>query len=78
MAALLNRAWTRAGVTLKIPMFETTTIHVLQVRLAAQSFDPHLGPYRDQRLLGSFNRQLVTQAGLIAVTTNNCPQVKPS
>jgi crotonobetainyl-CoA:carnitine CoA-transferase CaiB-like acyl-CoA transferase len=76
MAALLNRARTGDGVSLEIPMFETMATLVLQEHLAAQSFDPPVGPYGDQRLLSPFNQPLQTQDGFIAVTINTDPQVK--
>lgn len=76
MAALLNRGRTGAGVSLEVPMFETMATMVLQEHLAAQSFDPPLGPYGDQRLLSPFNQPLETKDGFIAVTINTDPQVK--
>lgn len=76
MAALLNRARTGEGVSLEIPMFETMATLVLQEHLAAQSFDPPVGPYGDQRLLSPFNQPLQTQDGFIAVTINTDPQVR--
>lgn len=76
IAALLNRARTGQGVTLEIPMFETMATLVLQEHLAAQSFEPPVGPYGDQRLLSPFNQPLETQDGFIAVTINTDPQVK--
>lgn len=76
MAALLNRARTGEGVSLEIPMFETMATLVLQEHLAAQSFDPPVGPYGDQRLLSPFNQPLQTQDGFLAVTINTDPQVR--
>jgi crotonobetainyl-CoA:carnitine CoA-transferase CaiB-like acyl-CoA transferase len=76
MAALLNRHRTGAGVTLEVPMFETMATMVLQEHLAAQSFDPPVGPYGDQRLLSPYNKPIKTKDGYIAVTINTDPQVK--
>jgi crotonobetainyl-CoA:carnitine CoA-transferase CaiB-like acyl-CoA transferase len=76
MAALMNRHRTGQGVTLEVPMFETMATMVLQEHLAAQSFDPPVGPYGDQRLLSPYNQPLRTGDGFIAVTINTDPQVK--
>jgi crotonobetainyl-CoA:carnitine CoA-transferase CaiB-like acyl-CoA transferase len=76
MAALLNRQRTGAGVSLEVPMFETMATMVLQEHLAAQSFDPPVGPYGDQRLLSPHNQPLQTGDGFIAVTINTDPQVR--
>jgi crotonobetainyl-CoA:carnitine CoA-transferase CaiB-like acyl-CoA transferase len=76
MAALMNRHRTGQGVSLEIPMFETMAAMVLQEHLAAQSFDPPVGPYGDQRLLSPHNQPLETADGFIAVTINTDPQVK--
>jgi crotonobetainyl-CoA:carnitine CoA-transferase CaiB-like acyl-CoA transferase len=76
MAALMNRHRTGQGVTLEVPMFETMATMVLQEHLAAQSFDPPVGPHGDQRLLSPHNQPLQTADGFIAVTINTDPQVK--
>jgi crotonobetainyl-CoA:carnitine CoA-transferase CaiB-like acyl-CoA transferase len=76
MAAMLNRHRTGNGVTLEVPMFETMATMVLQEHLAAQSFEPPVGPYGDQRLLSPHNQPIKTKDGFIAVTINTDPQVK--
>jgi crotonobetainyl-CoA:carnitine CoA-transferase CaiB-like acyl-CoA transferase len=76
MAALLNRHRTGVGVTLEVPMFETMATMVLQEHLAAQSFDPPVGPYGDQRLLSPHNQPIKTKDGYIAITINTDPQVQ--
>lgn len=76
LAALLNRQRTGEGVSLEVPMFETMATFVLQEHLAAQSFDPPVGPYGDQRLLSPHNQPLQTGDGFIAVTINTDPQVR--
>lgn len=76
MAAVLNRHRTGNGVTLEVPMFETMATMVLQEHLAAQSFDPPVGPYGDQRLLSPHNQPIKTKDGFIAVTINTDPQVQ--
>lgn len=76
MAAVLNRHRTGSGVTLEVPMFETMATMVLQEHLAAQSFDPPVGPYGDQRLLSPHNQPIKTKDGYIAVTINTDPQVQ--
>jgi crotonobetainyl-CoA:carnitine CoA-transferase CaiB-like acyl-CoA transferase len=76
MAAVLNRHRTGSGVTLEVPMFETMATMVLQEHLAAQSFDPPVGPYGDQRLLSPHNQPIKTKDGFIAVTINTDPQVQ--
>lgn len=76
LAALLNRQRTGQGVTLEVPMFETMATMVLQEHLAAQSFDPPVGPYGDQRLLSPHNQPLKTKDGFIACTINTDPQVR--
>jgi crotonobetainyl-CoA:carnitine CoA-transferase CaiB-like acyl-CoA transferase len=76
MAAVLNRHRTGKGVTLEVPMFETMATMVLQEHLAAQSFDPPVGPYGDQRLLSPHNQPIKTKDGFIAVTINTDPQVQ--
>lgn len=76
MSALLGRHRTGEGVTLEVPMFETMATMVLQEHLAAQSFDPPVGPFGDQRLLSPHNQPLKTKDGFIAVTINTDPQVR--
>jgi crotonobetainyl-CoA:carnitine CoA-transferase CaiB-like acyl-CoA transferase len=76
MAAVLNRHRTGSGVTLEVPMFETMATMVLQEHLAAQSFNPPVGPYGDQRLLSPHNQPIKTKDGFIAVTINTDPQVQ--
>lgn len=76
LAALLNRQRTGQGVSLEVPMFETMATMVLQEHLAAQSFDPPVGPYGDQRLLSPHNQPLQTKDGFIAITINTDPQVR--
>jgi crotonobetainyl-CoA:carnitine CoA-transferase CaiB-like acyl-CoA transferase len=76
LAALLNRHRKGEGVTLEVPMFETMATMVLQEHLAAQSFDPPVGPYGDQRLLSPHNQPVKTKDGYIAITINTDPQVK--
>lgn len=76
LAALLNRHRTGEGVTLEVPMFETMATMVLQEHLAAQSFDPPVGPYGDQRLLSPHNQPIRTKDGFIAITINTDPQVQ--
>jgi crotonobetainyl-CoA:carnitine CoA-transferase CaiB-like acyl-CoA transferase len=76
MAAVLNKHRTGNGVTLEVPMFETMATMVLQEHLAAQSFDPPVGPYGDQRLLSPHNQPIKTKDGFIAVTINTDPQVQ--
>jgi crotonobetainyl-CoA:carnitine CoA-transferase CaiB-like acyl-CoA transferase len=76
MAAVLNRYRKGDGVTLEIPMFETMATMVLQEHLAAQSFDPPVGPYGDQRLLSPHNQPIKTRDGYVAVTINTDSQVK--
>lgn len=76
MAALLNRHRKGVGVTLEVPMFETMAAMVLQEHLAAQSFDPPVGPYGDQRLLSPHNQPIKTKDGYIAITINTDPQVQ--
>jgi crotonobetainyl-CoA:carnitine CoA-transferase CaiB-like acyl-CoA transferase len=76
IAAVLNRHRTGSGVTLEVPMFETMATMVLQEHLAAQSFDPQVGPYGDQRLLSPHNQPIKTKDGYIAVTINTDPQVQ--
>lgn len=76
IAAVLNRERTREGVTLEVPMFETMSTMVLQEHLAAQSFDPPVGPYGDQRLLSPHNQPVQTQDGYLSITINTDPQVR--
>jgi crotonobetainyl-CoA:carnitine CoA-transferase CaiB-like acyl-CoA transferase len=76
LAALLNRHRKGEGVTLEVPMFETMATMVLQEHLAAQSFDPPVGPYGDQRLLSPHNQPVKTKDGYIAITINTDPQVQ--
>ena len=76
MAAMLNRQRTRTGVTLEVPMFETMSTMVLQEHLAAQSFDPPVGPYGDQRLLSPHNQPVQTADGYLSITINTDPQVR--
>jgi crotonobetainyl-CoA:carnitine CoA-transferase CaiB-like acyl-CoA transferase len=76
LAALLNRQRTGLGVSLEVPMFETMAAMVLQEHLAAQSFDPPVGPYGDQRLLSPNNQPVKTEDGFIAITINTDPQVR--
>ena len=76
MAALINRQRTGQVVSLEVPMFETIAAMVLQEHLAAQSFDPPVGPYGDQRLLSPHNKPVTTKDGYIAVTINTDPQVR--
>jgi crotonobetainyl-CoA:carnitine CoA-transferase CaiB-like acyl-CoA transferase len=76
MAAVLNRHRKGVGVTLEVPMFETMATMVLQEHLAAQSFDPPVGPYGDQRLLSPYNQPIKTKDGYIAITINTDPQVQ--
>jgi crotonobetainyl-CoA:carnitine CoA-transferase CaiB-like acyl-CoA transferase len=76
MAAVLNRHRKGVGVTLEVPMFETMATMVLQEHLAAQSFDPPVGPYGDQRLLSPHNQPIKTKDGYIAITINTDPQVQ--
>lgn len=76
MAALLNRQRTGEGVTLEVPMFETMSTMVLQEHLAAQSFDPPVGPFGDQRLLSPHNQPVQTQDGFLSITINTDPQVR--
>lgn len=76
LAAVLNRHRTGQGVTLEVPMFETMATMVLQEHLSAQSFDPPVGPYGDQRLLSPHNQPIKTKDGYVAVTINTDPQVQ--
>jgi crotonobetainyl-CoA:carnitine CoA-transferase CaiB-like acyl-CoA transferase len=76
MAALLNRQRTGDGVTLEVPMFETMSTMVLQEHLAAQSFDPPVGDFGDQRLLSPYNQPVKTQDGYLSITINTDPQVR--
>jgi len=76
LAALLNKHRKGDGVTLEVPMFETMATMVLQEHLAAQSFDPPVGPYGDQRLLSPHNQPLRTKDGYLAVTINTDVQVR--
>lgn len=76
LAAVLNRHRTGEGVSLEVPMFETMATMVLQEHLAAQSFEPPVGPYGDQRLLSPHNQPIRTKDGFIAITINTDPQVQ--
>jgi crotonobetainyl-CoA:carnitine CoA-transferase CaiB-like acyl-CoA transferase len=57
-------------------MFETMATFVLQEHLAAQSFDPPVGPVGDLRLLSPHNKPVQTSDGWISFTVNTDSQVR--
>ena len=70
IAAVLQQKTSGIGASLEIPMFETMAGFVLQEHLAAQSFDPPVGPAGDQRLLSPYNKPVQTLDGFISFTIN--------
>lgn len=76
VAAVLQQKTSGVGASLEIPMFETMAGFVLQEHLAAQSFDPPVGPAGDQRLLSPYNKPVQTLDGFISFTINTDAQVR--
>jgi len=76
LAAIAERNVSGKGCSIEVPMFETMATFVLQEHLAAQSFDPPVGPVGDLRLLSPHNKPVQTGDGWISFTVNTDPQVR--
>ena len=76
MAAIIDRFKTGKGAFVEVPMFETMATFVLQEHLAQKSFEPHVGPVGDLRLLSPHNQPVKTKDGYISFTINTDPQVQ--
>jgi crotonobetainyl-CoA:carnitine CoA-transferase CaiB-like acyl-CoA transferase len=76
LAAVVERKVNGNGSTIEVPMFETMAAFVLQEHLAAQSFDPPVGPIGDLRLLSPYNKPVQTADGWISFTMNTDKQVR--
>jgi crotonobetainyl-CoA:carnitine CoA-transferase CaiB-like acyl-CoA transferase len=76
LAAVIDHQASGRGRFIEVPMFETMAAFVLQEHLAQHSFDPHVGPPGDRRLLSPHNMPVKTADGYVAVTVNTDAQVR--